>query len=59
MNTYKSILINFLLLLVIIYFPFAFVSWKWNPIDWHITVRALYILTLIAVMTYGAKEFKK
>lgn len=59
MKTYKDILINFILLLVIVYLPFAFISWKWNPIDWHITVRGLYTLSIVAILTYASKEFKK
>lgn len=52
-------LVNGLVVLLLLFLPFAFVSGEWNPINWHITIRALYVLSLIAIVTYGIKEYNK
>jgi len=50
---------NGLVVLVLLFLPFAFVTGQWNPIQWHITIRALYVLSLLAILTYGINEYNK
>jgi hypothetical protein len=50
---------NGLVVLVLLFLPFAFVTGQWNPIQWHIIIRALYVLSLLAILTYGINEYNK
>lgn len=50
---------NGLVVLALLFLPFAFVTGQWNPIQWHITIRALYVLSLLAILTYGINEYNK
>ncbi len=50
---------NGLVVLVLLFLPFAFVTAEWNPTNWHLTIRMLYVLCLIAIITYGINEYNK
>ena len=50
---------NIVALLVILYLPFAFIVNTWNPLEWNIYIRALYMLSFIAVLTYGFEQYKR
>lgn len=54
-----QLIANFLALLVILYLPFAFIVNIWNPTQWNIYVRGLYVLSFIAILTYGFEQYKK
>jgi hypothetical protein len=55
----KEIVINLLVLLFGIYLPFAFIVNEFNPLLWHWVTRCLYVLTLVAMITFAAQEYKK
>lgn len=59
MKLYKDIIINLLLLLIVLYLPFAFIINKFNPLTWEWYERSLYVLSVVALVTYGAHEYKK
>lgn len=59
MKKYLEIVINLLLLLIILYLPFAFIINKYNPLGWEWYERSLYVLSVIAMVTYGVQEYKK
>lgn len=50
---------NLFALLVILYLPFAFIVNTWNPTEWNVYVRCLYVLSFVAVVTYGFEQYKK
>lgn len=52
-------LANVLALLTILYLPFAFIVNEWNPTQWNIYIRGLYVLSFIAVLTFGFEQYKK
>ena len=55
----KEIVINLLVLLAGVYLPFAFIVNEFNPLDWHWITRTLYVLTLVAMLTFAMQEYKK
>lgn len=55
----KDIVINLLILFVGIYLPFAFIVNEFNPLQWHWITRSLYVLTLVAIVTFALQEYKK
>lgn len=59
MKLILQMLANILALLVILYLPFAFIVNEWNPTQWNIYIRGLYVLSFIAVLTYGFEQYKK
>jgi len=46
-------------LLVGVYLPFAFIMNEFNPLTWNWIARCLYVLTLVALVTYAIKEYKQ
>ena len=50
---------NILALLVILDLPFAFIVNNYNPTEWNIYIRGLYVLSFIAVLTFGYEQYKK
>lgn len=59
MKSVITMIANVVAVLVIIYLPFAFILNEWNPSNWHITLRALYVLILVALMTVGYDQYRK
>lgn len=59
MKLYKDIVINLLLLLIVLYLPFAFIINKYNPLAWEWYERSLYVLSVVTSVTYGAREYNK
>jgi hypothetical protein len=59
MKNLISTLTNLFLILIILYLPFAFIQNIWNPLDWHIAIRGLYFLCLVAIATFGYEQYKK
>ena len=55
----KEIVINLLVLLAGVYLPFAFVVNEFNPLAWNWLARTLYVLTLVAMLTFAMQEYKK
>lgn len=55
----KEIVINLLVLLVGVYLPFAFIVNEFNPLAWNWITRTLYVLTLVAMLTFAMQEYKK
>ena len=55
----KDIIINFLILLTGIYLPFAFIANEFNPLVWHWTIRSLYVLTIIVILSLALQDYKK
>lgn len=55
----KEIVINLLVLLAGVYLPFAFIVNEFNPLDWNWITRTLYVLTLVAMLTFAMQEYKK
>ena len=55
----KEIVINLLVLLVGVYLPFAFIVNEFNPLAWNWVTRTLYVLTLVAMLTFAMQEYKK
>ena len=58
-TNYKDVVVNLLILLVGIYLPFAFIANEFNPLAWGFVTRSLYVLTLIALITYAINEYKQ
>jgi hypothetical protein len=59
MKNILEAMIGFLALMAMIYVPFAFLIAEWNPMLWHITLRGLYVLCIIALVTFAIKEYQK
>jgi hypothetical protein len=59
MKLILQMLANIIALLVILYLPFAFIVNNWNPTEWNIYIRGLYVLCFVAVITYGLEQYKK
>jgi fumarate reductase subunit D len=55
----KDIVTNILILLIGIYLPFAFIANEFNPLEWHWTVRSLYVLTIIVIFSLAIQDYKK
>lgn len=55
----KEIVINLLVLLAGVYLPFAFIVNEFNPLAWNWLTRTLYVLTLVAMLTFAMQEYKK
>lgn len=55
----KEIVINLLILLAGVYLPFAFIVNEFNPLAWNWVTRTLYVLTLVAMLTFAMQEYKK
>jgi len=55
----KEIVINLLVLFVGVYLPFAFIVNEFNPLAWNWVTRTLYVLTLVALLTFAIQEYKK
>jgi len=55
----KEIVINLLVLFAGVYLPFAFIVNEFNPLAWHWITRCLYVLTLVAMITFAMQEHKK
>ena len=55
----KEIVTNLLILLVGVYLPFAFIANEFNPLEWHWTVRSLYVLTIIVIFSLAIQDYKK
>ena len=52
-------LANIIALLVVLYLPFAFIVNEFNPTQWNVYIRCLYVLSFVAVLTYGFEQYKK
>ena len=59
MKIIKDFALNLFVLIVVVYLPYAFVLGEFNPLKWHWITRALYVLTFVALMTYGLQEYRK
>ena len=55
----SEIVINLLVLLAGVYLPFAFIVNEFNPLAWNWVTRTLYVLTLVAMLTFAMQEYKK
>lgn len=55
----KDVIINLLILIIGVYLPFAFIVNEFNPLAWNWMIRSLYILTLVALVTFAVKEYKQ
>ena len=55
----KDVGVNFLILLVGVYLPFAFIVNEFNPLAWNWFSRSLYVLTLVGLITYAIREYKQ
>ena len=55
----KDIVTNLLILLLGVYLPFAFIANEFNPLEWHWTVRSLYVLTIIVIFSLAIQDYKK
>ena len=55
----KEIVINLLVLLAGVYLPFAFIVNEFNPLAWHWITRSMYVLTLVAMLSFALQEYKK
>ena len=58
-TNFKEVIINLLALLILVYLPFAFILAEFNPLNWNVIYRSLYILVLVAILTYGYQEYRK
>jgi len=58
-TSYKDVVVNLLILLVGVYLPFAFIVNEFNPLAWNWMTRSLYVLTLVALITFAIKEYKQ
>ena len=54
-----QLIANFIALLVILYLPFAFIVNTWNPTEWNIYIRGLYVVSFFAILTFGFEQYKK
>lgn len=59
MKLILQMLANIIALLVILYLPFAFIVNEFNPTLWNVYIRCLYVLSFVAVLTYGFEQYKK
>jgi len=59
MKNILEALLGMIALMVMLYIPFAFLVGEWNPTLWHITFRGLYVLSIVALVTYALKEYNK
>jgi hypothetical protein len=59
MKNILEALFGFLALMLMLYVPFSFLAAEWNPTLWHISVRGLYVLSVIAIVTFALKEYNK
>lgn len=55
----KDVVVNLLILITGVYLPFAFIVNEFNPLAWNWMIRSLYILTLVALVTFAIKEYKQ
>jgi hypothetical protein len=55
----KDIVTNLLILFVGVYLPFAFIANEFNPLEWHWTIRSLYVLTIIVIFSLAIQDYKK
>ena len=55
----KEVILGFIGLIIITYLPFAFVIGEWNPISWNTMFRALYVLSIVSIITFAFNEQKK
>ncbi len=51
--------LNIVALSIVLYLPFAFIVNEFNPMEWNIYIRSLYVLSYVAVITYGLEQYKK
>jgi hypothetical protein len=51
--------LNIVALSIVLYLPFAFIVNEFNPMQWNIYIRSLYVLSYVAVITYGLEQYKK
>lgn len=59
MKNILEALVGMIALMGMLYIPFAFLVGEWNPTLWHITFRGLYVLSIVALVTYALKEYNK
>lgn len=59
MKLILQMFLNLLALILILYLPFAFIVNIWNPFEWNIYIRSLYVLSFMAVVFYGIEQYKK
>jgi uncharacterized membrane protein len=59
MKNIKEILLGIFGLFLFTYIPFGFVIGEWNPIQWNVFIRALYIVAIATILTYAINEQKK
>ena len=55
----KDIVVNLLVLLLAIYLPFAFIVNEFNPLAWGFITRSLYVLGVVALITYAVNDYNK
>ena len=59
MKNILEAMVGMIALMGMLYIPFAFLVGEWNPTLWHITFRGLYVLSIVALVTYALKEYNK
>lgn len=59
MKTILEALLGVIALMVMLYIPFAFLIADLNPMTWHITLRGLYVLCIVSIITFAIKEYNK
>jgi hypothetical protein len=59
MKLLVQMFLNIVALLIVLYLPFAFIVNEFNPLEWNIYIRALYVLSYVAVITFGLEQYKK
>jgi hypothetical protein len=59
MKVVIQMFLNIVALLIVLYLPFAFIVNEFNPLEWNIYIRALYVLSYVAVITFGLEQYKK
>jgi hypothetical protein len=59
MKNILEALFGFLALMIMVYVPFSFLAAEWNPTLWHLSIRGLYVLCVVAIVTLAVKEYQK
>ena len=52
-------ILNAFVLFILVYLPIAFIQAEFNPLNWNVFVRCLYVLCVISLITFGYKQINK